>query len=245
MVGVEKKTACIMLCVLWGTAIVANGFQEDFTDFSTENWYVAEYDFDHPSFDTDWRASQANIQNGLHLNLSPKVTGDNGFDGASIRRHDPTGFGRYEVIMQPSRGAGFITGFFTYTGPHYGTRHDEIDIEFLGKDTTQIHLATFVDGKLWNKFIDLGFDAADRPRTYAFEWTKDSIRWFVGSDMIFERQASDGAIPSAKGRLFANIWAGDPVIKEWSGLSDKQAKGAAVVKKMSFFPLKSATELVN
>ena len=41
--------------------------------------------------------------------------------------------------MQPGRGSGLVTALFTYTGPYAGDPHDEIDIEFLGKDLTKIH----------------------------------------------------------------------------------------------------------
>ena len=129
-------------------ACFANGFEDKFDTLNAQDWSVANYTFGHPYFDTDWSAHQLTAETGLTLRLSPQKGHKNAYIGAALRRHKPTGFGRYEVTIQPARGAGVVTGFFTYTGPHYGTRHDEIDIEFLGKNTRQIHLATFVNGKV-------------------------------------------------------------------------------------------------
>ncbi len=214
----------------------ANGFDDKFDTLNRQTWSVANYVFGHPYFDTDWSMRQLSTGTGLTLKLSPQKGHENAYIGASVRRHKPTGFGRYEVTIQPARGAGVITGFFTYTGPHYGTRHDEIDIEFLGKNTRQIHLATFVNGKMWNKFIDLSFDAADAPHTYAFEWDQHSVRWYVEDKMIYQRHAKDGAIPSEPSMLFANIWAADPSIKAWSGVTLKGTKAAARILNIKFKP---------
>ena len=204
-------------------------------------WSVAHYDFSHPKFDTDWRRDQISASAfGLQLTLSPKEGGANRFDGASMRRPEPSHYGRYEITLQPARGAGVVTGFFTYSGPYYGTRHDEIDIEFLGKDTTKLHLAWFVDGAMRNRFIDLGFDAADRPRRYAFEWWPDRLRWFVEGKLIFETTAQDGPLPKVPGYLFANIWAADPVLEGWAGLADPGVARTALLSEIRYRPFSDA-----
>ncbi len=213
------RVLVMAMSVMMTNAAMADGFGERFDQLDLSRWTVAQYEFKHPSFDTDWNRSQVQVDQGLMLQLDPQAGRENRFVGGSIRTHATHHYGRFEAVMQPARGAGVVTGFFTYTGPHYGTRHDEIDIEFLGKNTNQIHLATFVDGKLWNKFIDLPFDASDAPRTYAFEWDADAVRWYVEGQMIYERRAADGAIPSLPGQVYANLWAADPSIKSWSGLA--------------------------
>ena len=225
-----------MVALSMASPIMADVFDERFKSFDPQNWSIANYTFKNPHFDTDWSTKQVTINNGLTLSLTPQQGRENRYVGGSLRRNTPTGFGRYQVIMQPLRGAGVVTGFFTYTGPSYGTRHDEIDIEFLGKNTRQIHLALFVDGKMWNKFIDLDFDAADAPRAYAFEWGDDFVRWYVGDTLIYERTTSDGPIPSVNGRLFANIWAADPSIKSWSGVTARGTNGTAHISRMGFTP---------
>ncbi|WP_270725968.1 family 16 glycosylhydrolase [Shimia sp. Alg240-R146] len=234
-----------VLSVLGGLIVVLNaslataaeGFVETFKASHPDGWHVANYEFSHPHFDTDWSLDQIHLNNGAHLYLSPKSTGKNRFEGASIRRETPTHFGRYEVVMQPARRDGVITGFFTYTGAYYGTRHDEIDIEFLGKDTTRLHAAWFVDGVLTNHFIDLGFDAATKPRLYAFEWLPDRIRWFVEDQMVFEITQQEADLPSEPSFLFANIWAADPSLDAWSGTPSVETRANAFIGAIRFIPM--------
>lgn len=209
------------------------GFVDEFKALETD-WHVANYDFDHPKFDTDWRPEQISVDKALSLTLQPHQDGVNRFVGASIRRENPSHYGRYEVTIQAARGEGVVTGFFTYTGPSYGTRHDEIDIEFLGGNTRQMHVAWFVDGKLTNHYIDLGFDAADAPRRYAFEWHPDRLVWFSEDKLIFEHFAENGDIPSVPGRLFVNIWAADPSIANWAGLIKEGTHSKAEVSRVSY-----------
>lgn len=221
----------------------AQGFEDAFHQVDPSAWYVANYDFNNPSFDTDWRPDQVIANDGLTLELKPQSGKANRFVGGSLRRHTPTRFGRYEVRLQAARGEGVVTGFFTYTGPHYGTRHDEIDIEFLGKNTRQMHVAWFVDGDLSNHFIDLGFDAAGCIHDYAFEWAPEGLKWFVNDQLVFEHQARNGAIPSVPSRLFANIWAADPSISIWSGTITPGISASARIERIRFIPGPSPAEL--
>ncbi len=51
------------------------------------------------------------------------------------------GYGCYEARFKPIKRAGVVTSFFTFAGPYDNGgngRHNEIDIEFVGKDTTTV-----------------------------------------------------------------------------------------------------------
>ncbi len=223
--------------VALGSSVMADdlGFVEEFKAIESD-WYVANYDFSHPKFDTDWRDDLVQIKEGLSLALAPQKGSGNRFVGSSIRREEPTRFGRYEVNMKPAKGAGLVTGFFVYTGPHYGTRHDEIDIEFLGQDTTKMHIAWFVDGEMTAHLVDLGFDAADAMVRYAFEWHPDVLKWYANDVLIFEHHISDGPIPSEPSRLFLNLWAVDPSIANWAGTAAADQHGSAEIEHVRFIP---------
>lgn len=229
------RTLCAVILVFTSMAR-AEDFYEDFQSLDPSVWHTAHYRFSHPHFDTDWDRRLAEVKSKrLILTLEPQSGQPNRFIGASVRRQVPTGFGRYEAAIQPARGAGVVTGFFTYTGPAYGTRHDEIDIEFLGKNTRQIHIATFVDGKLWNKFIDLPFDAADAPRRYGFDWRADRIDWYVGDRLIYSL-VDPAKIPQIPSLLFANIWAADPKIAIWSGTAATGTQAQATMGDIRYTP---------
>lgn len=246
----DRKRQCVNAFATWGLIVAALligaksmanepflPLDDPFHHLSKTEWHVADYAFSHPSFDTDWTPNNIRLSGGLHLSLTPKSGAKNRFDGASIRRSTRSQFGRYDVRIRPARGAGVITGFFTYTGPHYGTRHDEIDIEFLGKDTTKMQAAWFVDGVLQSRMIDLGFDAADQARRYSFEWWPDRLRWYVEDKLVLEIDRDTAPLPTEPSYLFANIWAADPSIAAWAGLAAPDTKASAYIGAVAFTPL--------
>ena len=57
--------------------------------------------------------------------------------------------------------------------------------------------------------IDLGFDASDDFHTYAFEWHKDKIIWFVDGKEVFRREGAN--LPRTKGKIMMNAWCGKGV----------------------------------
>jgi len=225
------------LHVQGGGGLRGEGFTERFDPPSRRSWHIADYQFSHPDFDTDWKRRNVRISAGATLRLRPQKYQDNGFTGGSLRRTVTTHFGRYEALMQPARGAGVVTGFFTYTGPYYGTRHDEIDIEFLGRDTRKLHLSWWVDGVLNSHVVPLGFDAADGPRLYAFEWHPDRLRWFVEGRLVHEVRAETSAIPAVPSYLFFNLWAADQRLQGWAGRTAEGTRAQARILSVTFTPL--------
>ncbi|MEL6317360.1 MAG: family 16 glycosylhydrolase, partial [Pseudomonadota bacterium] len=138
-------------------------------------------------------------------------------------------YGRYEVVMQPSNTSGVISSFFTYTGPWFKNPHDEIDIEFLGKDTTSVYVNRFTAGKkLKGQFLPLGFDASKRPELYAFEWRPDSIIWHAAGKELYRTTLEDGPLPTHPSKIYINLWAGyNPTQELWAGRVADDATGAA------------------
>lgn len=214
-----------------------SGFADRFGSHHRDDWHIADYQFSHPDFDTDWRRGNVSFSAGVTLSLRPQRNRKNGFSSGSLRRTATSHFGRYEALMQPARGAGVVTGFFTYTGPYYGTRHDEIDIEFLGRDTRKLHLSWWVDGVLNSHVVPLGFDAADGPRLYAFEWHPDRLRWFVEGRLVHEVRAETSAIPAVPSYLFFNLWAADQRLQGWAGRTAEGTTATARVLSVTFTPL--------
>ena len=148
-------------------------------------------------------------------------------------------YGDYEVSMKPSANGGTASTFFVCTGPYdlkdgVPNAHDEIDIEFLGKDTTHVQFNFFVDGKGGNEYMyDLGFDASEEFHTYGFRWSENSITWFVDGKPVYKvttdtsvKEAGNVRIveklPSTAGRILTNYWCGNKDAYGWMG----QYKGA-------------------
>ena len=155
-----------------------------------------------------------------------------------IRTHKFYGYGRYEVVFQPAAGSGLVSAFFTYTGPYAGDPHDEIDIEFLGKDTTKVHFNYFRNGRKGNfATFDLPFDAAEAPHLYAFEWTPRGITWFVDGVPYYQISGDDPRMPQAPGRIYMSTWTGVKPMQQWHGAPSFESGTASLVACVSFQPM--------
>lgn len=216
-----RKKGLIILCsslVLWASltvsAMAATVFWEPMTYHNTQTWEKADGYSNGGMFNCTWRANNATFTSDGKLRLALTSSSYNKFDGAEYRTKFKTGYGLYEVNMKPAKNPGIVSSFFTYTGPSDGTQWDEIDIEFLGKDTTKVQFNYFTNGVGGHeKVIDLGFDASQSYHTYAFNWQPGSITWYV--DGVAKYTATSN-IPKTPGKIMMNIWNGTGV-DSWLG----------------------------
>ena len=105
--------------------------------------------------------------------------------------------------MKPAKCSGTVSSFFTYTN---SPRWDEIDIEFLGKDTTKVQFNYFTDGEGNHEYLfDLGFDASEGFHEYGFYWQSDSIIWYVDGKAVYKVTKD---IPQYGGKIMTNVWNG-------------------------------------
>lgn len=229
---------------------LAKGFIQTFDDISfRKDWWFADFDHGGERFVTGWRRKMASVElpisgkadlgGALTLRLEPSTgEGEKAFWGAEAQRSGEHLYGDYEVIMQAGRGPGVISAFFTYTGPYFKDPHDEIDVEILGKDTTSMFINLFADGKhLPGRSVPLGFDAADSPNLYRFEWREDSVTWYANGKELLHVTSDEAVIPSTPGKLFVSIWMGAPWQKSWSGFGDPQTRTSATFHCISFRPV--------
>jgi len=178
---------------------------------------------DHGNFNTfyggDWVPENVQSRNGGAFLEVRRITGAPApFSAAEMQSQKTYQYGRYEAVMQPARGSGLVTAFFTYTGAWFGDPHDEVDIEFLGSDTTRIHFNYFRKGKTTQPAtFDLPFDAADAPHLYAFEWRPDGITWFVDGVPYYATQPGDPGIPQTAGKVMISTWTGTKQMEGWHG----------------------------
>ena len=162
-------------------------------------------------FDCTW--SKNNVQfSGGKMNLS--ITGNSwqGYKGAEYRSTQTFGYGMYDVSMKPIKNDGVVSSFFTYTGPTDGTVWDEIDIEFLGKNTNQVQFNYYTRGQGNHEYVyNLGFDASQSFHQYGFYWDKNSITWYVDAKPVYTATRD---IPTTPGKIMMNVWNGKGV-DEW------------------------------
>lgn len=174
-------------------------------------------------FDNAWRPEQVSFGDGrMRLRLDREICDREDclgkpYASGEYKTLQRFQYGRIEARMKPARGAGLVSSLFTYSDPFGNAEltgpndHDEIDIEFLGHDTTKVQFNYWKGGRGGHEFLfDLGFDAAESFHTYGFEWRCDRIDWFV-NDRLVHRVTGD-ALPNLPGHIFANLWPVEPGI---------------------------------
>lgn len=162
-------------------------------------------------FDCTWRGSNLTFEDGImSLKIDKEEEGAKPkWSGSEYRTKEMYHYGMYEVRMKPIKNNGVVSSFFTYTGPTDNNPWDEIDIEFLGKDTTKMQLNYFTNGVGKHEYVyDLGFDASEEFHEYAFEWLEDSITWYVDGVEIYKATED---IPQTPGKVMMNTWPGTGV----------------------------------
>ncbi|WP_297417629.1 glycoside hydrolase family 16 protein [Clostridium sp.] len=194
-------------------------FSDGFDYANTTTWMKSDGWTNGSMFNCTWRASNVNFSNGvMNLTLSGDTQGGSKpYASAEYRTNDTCSYGRYYVNMKPAKNPGIVSSFFTYTGPTDGTPWDEIDIEFLGKDTTKVQFNYFTNGVGNHEYIyNLGFDASTSYHTYAFNWQPNYIAWLVDGKEVYR---ATNNIPSHPGKIMMNLWPGTGV-DSWLGAYD-------------------------
>ncbi len=164
-------------------------------------------------FDCYWTNKNVKFENG-EAALTVSKDGDNKY-GGELKSNDHFGYGYYSVKMKPAKAPGTCSAFFVYTGESEGNPWDEVDIEFLGSDTTRVQFNYFTNGKGGNEhWYDLGFDASVEYHEYGFVWSEESIIWYVDKEPVYK---ATNNIPSTPGRIIMNTWCGDNTASAWMG----------------------------
>lgn len=184
-----------------------------------ENWYIADMYYPSESHLAAWVPENVHfLENRMELELNRKQVAYKPYSGGEYHKRGFYHYGRYEVVMQAAPGEGTVSSFFTHTGDYFGDPHDEIDIEFLGKNTHELHINYFTDGKSAGSiYIPLDYDAAEEPHLYRFDWLPDRIDWYVDNDLVFTADERLHPLPSHPGRIIMDLWSGSPRQYNWHG----------------------------
>ncbi|MCM1023047.1 MAG: glycoside hydrolase family 16 protein [Prevotella sp.] len=187
-------------------------------------------------FNVTWRKENCTFENGkMQLIIDSDAKGGSvPYSGGEYRSKEFYGYGRYEVSMKAIKNDGVVSSFFTYTGPSDNNPWDEIDVEILGKDTAKVQFNYFTDGEGNHEYMyDLGFDASEDFHTYAIEWHKDRIVWFVDG---VEAHSAEENIPVTESKIMMNAWCGTGVDSWLNAFDGSKMPLAAEYEKISFVP---------
>lgn len=202
-------------------------FVERFEEPLDRSFWIISDGWDNGDWlDTFWVDDQTVVgPEGLAITLAPAENPEElgkPYASGEIRTLGRYDSGYFEIVMKVPRGDGLVTGFFTYTGAPFDDPHDEIDIEILGKDTTEGMFTIFTSGVAKTTYVPLGFDAAEDFHTYGFEWTAEHVRWYVDGELLHEELAADTPLPVTPQIYYLNLW-NSSTLSDWLGELDTSA----------------------
>jgi endo-1,3-1,4-beta-glycanase ExoK len=196
-------------------AAIGGSFVDNLDGLDTGRWYKSDGWSNGSMFNVGWRADHVWFNGGvmgINLDTASCPGGCSGKPYASgeFRSTDLYSYGRFEARMQAVKRSGTVTSFFTYTGPSDGQPWDEIDVEILGKNTSQLQTNYFTNGTGGHEtVINLGFDASTGYHNYAIEWwNQGTINWFVDGRLVHQENGSRGPLPTHPQRIMMNLWPG-------------------------------------
>lgn len=241
-VAINALGVCAVDAAAAAPRFTGDYFGEGFDRYESSKMEIADGWSNGGMFDCTWSKNNVSFSGGK-MNLSIRGNSWSGYTGAEYRTQQTFGFGMYDVSMKPIKNDGVVSSFFTYTGPSDGTVWDEIDIEFLGKDTTKVQFNYYTNGVGNHEYVyDLGFDASQSFHQYGFYWDSSSITWYVDKKPVYTATRD---IPQTPGKIMLNVWNGKGV-DEWLNRYNGVAPLTAQYDWMSYSkPSSSQSSTVN
>ncbi|MEY8800926.1 family 16 glycosylhydrolase [Leisingera sp. XS_AS12] len=210
----------------------------------TERWYISDFVVAANWNQTAWDADYLLAPPGeVVLTFDGTDTDGKDFTGAELQSQDFYSYGSYEVEMTASNVSGVVSSFFLFSNTFFGAaRHNEIDFEFLGNDTTKVNINYYYgDQKLGDNGsvqVELGFDAAAGMHSYRIEWHPDGIRWYADGSLLYEvtGETAPLPVPDEPMKIYMNIWTGGSGLETWHGPVAADAEAQASYTSVTYTP---------
>lgn len=197
-------------CTVTDAAFSTSTVSVDFSDKANVNDYFEKYS-DLGTLDY--------TSSGLNFTLNKR------FDNPSLQSKFYIFFGKIEVICVPAAGKGIVSTVYLQSDDL-----DEIDLEWIGTETTQVQTNWFSKGNTstydrgaYDSLSDSSTDLFSNAHNYTIDWTKESINWYIDDELVrtVGNDSSEG-YPQSPMAVFIGVWAGgDPSNSEgtieWAG----------------------------
>lgn len=219
---------------------------DDFDSLDTQKtWLIQLYGFD---------ASGCNfIPEMIHTDGSILKIGvaENGrtdlakaYNGGDMGTNRFRSYGLYLVRMKPAFLRGGVSAFYVMNRwKPADWEHKEIDIEFLGKDTSRVQLTTHdfqKGGTVWKnsmETVSLGFDYTLDFHVYGILWTEKSVSWYADGRLL---RKTDQYVPHECLQIRMNAYVGNMAergVADWLGpLVEADLPAAAEYDWVAYYP---------
>ncbi|WP_246333057.1 family 16 glycosylhydrolase [Aureimonas mangrovi] len=180
-------------------------------------WYISDGWTNGAHQNCGWGREEVSVRDGkLILGFSRNEKAGESYRCGEVQTVPVFGQGTYETRVKTPAGSGLNANMFTYIGEVHGKPHDEIDFEFLLKDTSQVQLNVYKDGVGNNEHLTPLTPASDEAfRDYAFVWGPDSIEWYIDGELV-HRLDDPSKLPGNDTKIYLSLWSTD-TLTSWLG----------------------------
>jgi len=215
-----------------GGATVAPGgtftlrWEDNFDTIDTARWTAMTHSWDGNL--AQFGAENATVSEGiLSVGLSAVEGADKPYAGVELRSVETLTFGKLEASVRFARGSAVVSSLVLIYTPWPPDDWNELDIEFLGKNTDEIQFNHMVNippadpesGHVqYPELVPLAFDPAAEFHTYAIEWEPGEARFFIDG-MLYHTATEEMQRMVLPQNILLTIWASDAV--SWAGPVDE------------------------
>lgn len=204
-------------------------FADHLSSFDTTRWTKADGWKNGAPFDNAWAADHITFSDGtMRIRLDNQPLLGEPYTSGNYQSNGFYGYGCYEARFKPVAASGVVSSFFTFAGPYDNGgngKHNEIDIEFLGGDTSRFQTNFWTNDDAYaaghEHIVYLSFDAAQDFHRYGFKWTSSGIEWYVDGVLVHAVfNTPEAPTPKATDSLqktMMNIWPVDETASAWAG----------------------------
>ncbi len=231
-------------------------YRDDFETLDSARWQLMTHSWSGNA--ALFSSSAAQVADGMltiSLTPAPEGTMDSGgvaksFLGAEVRSVDTLTYGRVKARAKLAAGSAVVSSLVTIYTPWPADNWNELDIEYLGKTTSDVQFNSMVylgppttppvaqavtptDDPL---IKPLGFDASADFHEYTIEWTPRSARFLV-DDVLLREWDKHIDLMTLPQNVLLTIWASES--PGWAGpITEDTGKAAAVYDWIELYQLK-------
>ena len=200
---------------------------------SADSWLVSDWNAGQSGI-TQWSSDNVRVaaDGDVELVLSRTHGPGRAYEGGEIQGSTSATTGTWSWTAQaPEMVPGAVFGMFTYKSDWKNQPWVEFDFEFVGEDTTKVHLAihmedaagrhiTLKESELDRAVIDLGFDASEGKHTYEVTVTEEDATFYVDGKVVAVFSGEDmpgGVWNIGPMTSYVDLWAVDKGQEAWAG----------------------------
>lgn len=209
-------------------------WEDSFDSLDSARWTPMTHSWDGNL--AQFGASNVAVADGLlSIGLTEVDDAEKPYSGVELRSTETLTFGKVEASIRFARGSAVVSSLVLIYTPWPPDDWNELDIEFLGKNSDRIQFNHMVNippadpasGHLqFPEMVTLAFDPAADFHTYTIEWEPGEARFLVDGE-LWHTASEEMARMVLPQNILLTIWASDSAA--WAGPVDETTAPTAAV----------------